>query len=190
MCFSFEVSIGTFLSSWGISLYLLKKRKLSKKNKQSIIFLMIFSSMQLADAILWYNNMKMNNINYYVSSIFIPLILSLQIIYNIYIRNDGKYVILNIIAPIICVLIFMKFNGYTTTSICKNKFSSPVWASNEIKLYEMVLFAIFVIYPNWIYLFIACFILFPFLYFFINSSYGSLWCFIANFLSLYYLITF
>ena len=61
MCFSYEVSIGTFLVSWGISLYLLNKG-LNKKQKQNIIFLMIFSSIQLADAILWYNGMKKNNV--------------------------------------------------------------------------------------------------------------------------------
>ena len=47
MCFSFEVSIGTFLFSWISSLYLLTK-KLKKKDQQTIIFVMIFSSMQLA----------------------------------------------------------------------------------------------------------------------------------------------
>ena len=57
MCFSFEVSIGTFLFSWGISLYLLNKG-LNKRQRQNVIFLMIFSTIQLADAILWYNKMK------------------------------------------------------------------------------------------------------------------------------------
>jgi len=57
MCFSFEVSIGTFIVSWVISLYLLNKG-LTKDKQQHIIFLMIFSSIQLADAILWYNKMK------------------------------------------------------------------------------------------------------------------------------------
>ena len=79
MCFSFEVSIGTFLVSWGISIYLLNKG-LNIKQKQNIIFLMIFSSIQLADAILWYNGMKKNNINYITTSFIIPLILSLQIL--------------------------------------------------------------------------------------------------------------
>lgn len=27
MCFSFEISIGTFITSWGISLYLLNNKK-------------------------------------------------------------------------------------------------------------------------------------------------------------------
>ena len=35
MCFSFRVSIGTFIVSWGISLYLLSK-KLTKKNKNKM----------------------------------------------------------------------------------------------------------------------------------------------------------
>ena len=51
MCFSFRVSIGTFIFSWASSIYLLNKG-LSEPKKQSVIFLMIFSSMQLSDAIL------------------------------------------------------------------------------------------------------------------------------------------
>ena len=86
MCFSFEISIGTFLVSWTISLYLLNKN-LTMKQKHNVIFLMIFSSIQLADAILWYIKMEKNIINYYVTSYIIPIILSLQIIYNIYVRN-------------------------------------------------------------------------------------------------------
>ena len=59
MCFSFEISIITFIISWSISLYLLNKG-LSNDKKQHIIFLMIFSSIQLTDAILWYNKMQLS----------------------------------------------------------------------------------------------------------------------------------
>ena len=74
MCFSFEISLGTFITSWSISLYLLTK-KLTTIQKQSVIFLMIFSSIQGLDAILWYNKMKKNTINYIITSFFIPFFL-------------------------------------------------------------------------------------------------------------------
>ena len=95
MCFSFEISITTFIISWGISLYLLNK-KLKLHQKQNIIFLMIFSSMQLADAILWYIKMKKNNINYIITSYLIPTLLSLQILYNVFIiqKNMVLYMIM------------------------------------------------------------------------------------------------
>ena len=91
MCFSFEVSIATFIISWSISLYLLRKN-LTKYQRQNIIFLMIFSSIQLADAILWYNKMKKNNINYLVTSYLIPFLLSLQLLYRVFIVNYSEYI--------------------------------------------------------------------------------------------------
>src|SRR6056300_119314 len=97
MCFSFEISIGTFITTWGISLYLLNKKNLNTKQIYDLYFLMIFSTMQLADAILWFIKMKKNTINYIVTSLFIPLILSAQILFNLYFRNKGKYIPLNIL---------------------------------------------------------------------------------------------
>ena len=52
MCFSFEVSLATGLFSWSIGLFLLTK-KLTKQACLNVS--LIFSSMQFADAILWYN---------------------------------------------------------------------------------------------------------------------------------------
>ena len=86
MCFSFEVSITTFLVSWGISIYLLQQ-DLTNEQYHNVIFLMIFSSMQLVDAILWATDMKKDWINYFVTSFLIPFILSLQIIFNIFFIN-------------------------------------------------------------------------------------------------------
>jgi len=57
MCFSFQVSLGTFITSWSIAIFLLNQ-KLSQHEYQDVILLMIFSSMQLVDAILWYNKNK------------------------------------------------------------------------------------------------------------------------------------
>ena len=96
MCFSFEVSLGTFITSWTISLYLLTK-KLSVKQKHNVIFLMILSSMQALDAILWYIKMKKNIINYVITSFFIPLFLCIQVYYNILVRNNFKDRILGFI---------------------------------------------------------------------------------------------
>ena len=93
MCFSFRVSIGTFIVSWGISLYLLSK-KLTKKQRQNVIFLMIFSSMQLADAVLWLIKMKKNTINFVITTFIIPFILFLQLFYNLYVINGIKSMLL------------------------------------------------------------------------------------------------
>jgi hypothetical protein len=186
MCFSFEISIGTFIFSWAICFYLLNK-KLEKYQRQNIISLLIFSSIQLADAILWYIGMKKNNINYIVTSFLIPFLLSLQLYYNVFIQNEIYFnlffKILTLLAPI---YIFYKFNGYSK-SLCNNKLLSPIWGSNEIKIWEFILFAILIIYPNWITLFITLTIILPVIYLFVGGSYGSLWCAITNICAIYYL---
>lgn len=183
MCFSFEISIGTFIISWSISLYLLNK-DLNKKQKQKVIFLMIFSSIQLADAILWFIKMKKNIINYIVTSFIIPTILSLQLLYNNFVINNN--LIFKILSIIACLYVFFKFNGYSK-SLCNNYLSSPIWGSNEVTFIEFIIFAILIIYPNWKRIIFIIFILYPLLKLLINGAIGSLWCAVANFGALYYL---
>ena len=115
MCFSFEVSIGTFIFSWSISLFLLSKN-LNNHQINNIIFLMIFSSIQLADAILWYINLKKNYINYFITSFVIPFILSLQIIYNLFIINKIKNPLVCLFVIFYIILIFTHLGFYTTKS--------------------------------------------------------------------------
>lgn len=191
MCFSFEISIGTFITTWGISLYLLNKKNLNTKQIYDLYFLMIFSTMQLADAILWFIKMKKNIINYIVTSLFIPLILSAQILFNLYYRNKGKYIPLNILGIFAIIYIFFKFNGYST-SVCDNYVSSPIWGSNEIKFWELLMFSLIIFYPCFDNLFIlsVLFIFFPLLYIFMDGAYGSLWCAIANIVAFKYLLTY
>lgn len=185
MCFNFKTSITTFFISWLISIYILLFKNLNIKQKHEIIFLMIYSSMQLVDAILWYNNMKHNNINYYTTSFIIPIILSLQIIYNIFIINKyNNYLIITIVISTI-IYMFKRFNGYSS-SLQNNILSSPIWASNEIKLWELFLFLFLSIYPSYIKIFNSL-LIFIFIKFFIGGAYGTLWCSIVNLSSFYYL---
>ena len=190
MCFSFEVSILTFIISWSISLYLLSKG-LSKDGKNDVIFLMIFSSMQLTDAILWYNKMKRNNVNYIVTSYLIPFILSLQILYKVFVTNHKEYMkviddkLLKILVVSLICYIFYRFNGYSK-SLCDNKLSSPVWGSNEIRAWELILFAFVLWYPNHP-MFFATLVLFALIKMIVGGAYGTLWCAIANLLAFYYL---
>ncbi len=185
MCFSFEVSIGAFIISWGISFYLLSKN-LNNSQKQSVIFVMLFSCVQIADAILWYIKMKKNNINYIVTSFLIPTLLSLQIFYNIFIQNQNNNLYITMVAIIISIYLFYRFNGYST-SLCNNNLSSPIWGSNEIKLWEFIVFAVLILYPNWNLVMGIGLILFPLIHIFAGGAYGSLWCAISIFTIFYYL---
>ena len=115
------MGIGLFLLS-----FLLSKNELF----HNVIFLLIFSSMQFADAILWYSEMKKNEINYYTTSIAIPSILVAQMVHNIYIRNkiNNRFVDLWIAYAVICI--YIRFNGYSVPSC--NSYSSPLWADFKI----------------------------------------------------------
>jgi hypothetical protein len=185
MCFSFEISIGTFIVSWLSALYLLTKN-LKEWQRQDVIFLMIFSTMQLADAILWWDGMRKNNLNYYISSLAIPAILSAQVLYNVLIRNKNEHTWLTALGIVACIYMFLKFRGYSK-SVCEGKFSSPIWASSELHYWEMVIFLILIIYPNWAGIGFTALVVFPLLYYLARGGYGSLWCAMANGLAIKYL---
>ena len=184
MCFSFEISLGTGIFSWSVGLYLLNNVKLTKKQYHDVIFLLIFSSMQFADAILWYINMEKNNINFFVTSFVIPFILAMQGIFNIYIRKEVNLnsILFNVFTIICVIYIFYRFHGYSRP-LCSNKLSSPVWGSNELKNWEIFLFAFYAFYPSSFN--ILAIITLTFL---IDGAFGSMWCAIGNLIAIKYLI--
>lgn len=189
MCFSFEISLLTFIFSWVVSVYLLNK-KINKKQKQNIIFLMIFSSMQLVDAILWFINMKKNNINFFISSYIIPSILLLQIVYNLLFINNIYNIYSYLIILISAIIFYTTYRGYTIHS--NNMFKSPLWGGKENTFIGMLIFFIIIFYgrigfygeklDNLIIGLVS--LLFSFYF---NGGYGSMWCYFANIASIYYL---
>lgn len=187
MCFSFEISLLTGLFSWSVGLYLLTKN-LTLKQKNNVIFLLILSSMQFADAILWYIKMKKNNINYFITSFIIPVILSLQVLFNVYYRNNNTNIFIHIATIIGILYLFIKFNGYSISS-CKNKLSSPIWGSDEISFLEIMIFSLFIFYPNYSNL-IGVALMILFIKIFFGVAYGSLWCALANIIAIKYLLTY
>ena len=187
MCFSLEISLATGIFSWSVCLYLLRK-DLTIKQYHYVIFLLIFSSMQFADAILWYQDMKQNDINYAVTSYLIPAILSLQILYVVFIIHKINNPIVSILCIYVILWLFKKLNGYSRGAC--NTLSSPIW-NHEFKLDELIIFTILIyggIYPP-VYIFIMTLTL---LYYFAKNSggYASFWCATANISGLYYLYRF
>ena len=185
MCFSFEVSLGTFVFSWSSALYLLKTKTLPAYAHHNIIKLLILSSMQLLDAILWWNKMKRNNINFFVTSYLIPITLAAQFIYNIYFKNNIDNLYLNIFTAISVIYLFLRFHGYSN-SVCDNYFSSPIWGGKELTYLELVTFLILSVFPNWN-LILFGMVTFPIMMHIFKGGYGSMWCAVANFWTVYYL---
>ena len=98
------------------------------------------------------------------------------------------YVINGIKSPLLIpfiIYVFYRFNGFSE-SLCNNKFSSPIWGSKELMLWEFILFSILIIYPNWWFISINL-LLFPAISIVAGGGYGSLWCAVANLLAFYYL---
>jgi len=189
MCFSFEVSVVTLVFSWTIGLYLLNNRILSKENTYHVYFLLLFSLMQIPDAILWKNNMKRNKTNYIVTSFFIPLLLSAQVLFNVFIRNKETNTIIILLILFYVVYLFVRFNGYSVESSCKNGVSSPIWGEIEINYVELVLFAFVVSYHNPRAFLFLVLIFFPLIRHLFSGGYGSLWCLLSNLIAVRLLVT-
>ena len=130
--------------------------------------------------------MKPNRINYLVTSYVIPIILSLQILFNNYIRHKNDNRLLDVLIIIYIIYLFLKFRGYSSSSSC-NKLSSPVWGQNEIKLWEMLVFLFLITYPKFDTVSIVNLSIILFVLHYFKGGYGSLWCAIACIISLKYL---
>jgi len=189
MCYSFEVSIGTFLFSWGSAFYLLSKN-LTVVEQQNIYFLMIFSTIQLLDAILWSVGMKKNSINYAVTSYLIPAVLCAQVIYNLLVINQlWNPLVLGVILATV-VSLFNLHRGYSKQSC--NMFSSPVWGNSYTKV-GMFIFAILISFGRIGFVgtklhFLLVLMLSLFASWLFSGGEGSLWCAFANIASIYYLV--
>ena len=187
MCFSFEISIASFIFSWGSSFYLMR-RHLTKYQFNSLVFLMIFSSMQLADALLWWDGMKKTQMNFVVTSYLIPFILSLQLLFVPVYLMQNKYPAYTAIVLIGCFFLFYRMRGYSK-SIDHVYLSSPEWANPAISFTEAILFAIAIFWQVPIFLFIA-FAIISTAKLLVGGAIGSLWCAVSTLISFYYLVTY
>ena len=186
MCYNLELSLGTGIGAYIVS-YILFQRNLTEKNKKIITMFMIFSTMQFADSLLWISNMKKNMLNYVTTSLIIPSLLILQIVYNIYVINEINHPFLNIFILIFAIHIFYNINGYSTP-LCSNNYSSPVWGNYKINMLEIVIFAALVSFPNWK-VFLMLLALAIMIKYYFKGAIGSWWCFINAFLGIFYYLT-
>ena len=193
MCFSFEVSITTFVVSWSIGLYLLNK-DLNESQRHNVIFLLIFSSIQFLDSILWAINLKKNKINFLITSYIIPFVLSLQIVYNLFVINRIRNPFVILFVFIYIIGSFIGFNGYSVKS--KNMFESPIWGGTEIAIINMLLFFAMITYGRIgfkgekLHTLIIGLVSFALPYILFDGGYGSIWCSLANILAFYYLYSY
>jgi hypothetical protein len=183
MCFSFEVSLGSFIFSWGTALYFLTK-KLSTEQYHSILFLLIFSTVQLADALLWWDNMQRNDLNYYVTSFLIPTLLTAQVMFLPVVVFKNKYPLYTLLAAALSSLLYIRLNGYSRP-IKHSYLSSPEWASPGLRVSEALIFAVAIFWTN-ISNFIYAVVIILTAKYLVGGAIGSLWCAVSTLASLYY----
>jgi hypothetical protein len=181
MCWNFEISLATGIFSWNAARLLLQK-----KQPQYVInnayFLILFSSMQFIDAIIWYIDVKKNNINYILTSLFIPIILILQLFVKLCIIDGVNNYYVYTFLFLTSIYLFYKFNGYTIKTNCNNG-CNLLWGGTEVYRPELLLFAILLFnnYTSVKYVILTCVL------FFFNPN-GSIWCSLACIKSLDMLI--
>ena len=184
MCFSFEISIGTGIFCWAAVIYMLRTYKLTEFQRNKVILLMIFSSMQFLDAILWYIKMAKTPLNYFVSSYLVPTLLVAQIAFNLVVVNKLSPLIYVPIVLFFAISSIIKFRGYSTASC--SRWGSPIWAGTEILPFFLILFYIGVCYPYDIYNLLPLLAV-PFI---TTGGYGSMWCAVACIQSIVLLLTY
>jgi len=182
------VSLGTGIFSWTIALFLLSKNPTNTQHNK-LIFLLLFSSIQFADAILWWNKMEKNSINYITTSVLIPLILSAQIVCNVYYMGGFNNRYLDIMVLGVIASIFYTLNGYSIPSC--NRFGSPKWGNYNIKPYEALLFLFLITVSSNINIYSVVSHTIPLILAYLYmSGLGSGWCAIANIFSIIYLYSY
>ena len=84
--------------------------------------------------IYWLNHKIETSINVIVTSFLIPIILSLEVIYSLFVINKIRNPIIIISIFLYITKIFTIFNGYSYKS--KNSFGSPIWGGKELTFME------------------------------------------------------
>lgn len=184
MCFSFEVSLSTGIVCWTIAILSLYYHTPSRRRETrlSAWFLLIFSAMQFFDAILWKIKFAETSLNYWVSSVAIPALLGLQLLFNAYTlhvsdqRRVSSSMVIGLYAAAVLMTLYIKLRleGYSIASC--NAFGSPVWTGHEITMPEMGLFILILLFPRWKVACLTILLVILLRYAFPGGGYGSLWC--------------
>jgi hypothetical protein len=195
MCFSKEVSLGTFIlgTLGSILVYSLN----TKNDKILAIFFFYVILMQLIEYILW-NNLTCNLTNKITTFTAIilnatqPIVLALLLLYNYNLPNKTNIIIYGVLYSIM-----MLFYNLQTKTLCtlKNKFDNLKWDWNYLNMY-IIVYTIYVLYLSYLllsiplalnklltFLFILSYVLSVYIYWGTNAI-GGMWCFSAAFFPL------
>jgi hypothetical protein len=193
MCFSKEVSLGTFII--GLIGSALVYRLNTKIDTIIAIFFFYIILMQLVEYVLW-NNLTCNltnKITTFIAMILnatLPIILALLLLYNYNLSNKSQ-----LIAFTVAFALMMLIYKFQTNTLCtlKNKFNHLEWKWNNLFMYWLV-YIIYIIYLsyvvlsipfNWnktlLFLLLSSYLLSIYIYWGTHNI-GAMWCFFGAFI--------
>jgi hypothetical protein len=204
MCWNADISINTFVFACFALVFIFfvntfTKYKLTEfKNPLVYLFFLLVTSMQLIEFFLW-KNLKNKSMNTLLSKIasFIVILQPLPLILMIPMLNI-RYCVLIIYSIFITgYLLYKKLYSpiHFYTYVEKNKHLSYGWAN--LKGYETIFMFIQPLFYVVSLLFINNFILSIFvilflclsmIFYFKNNTYGTMWCWMTNFILLYFIL--
>lgn len=206
MCFNLEISIITFSISLLVSYKLYKRR--FKNDLILLNLILCYNVVQLSEFIIWlsikYEQKKLNVLGTLILCIslnFHSLSIILGYYYDKYYKKEikgKKFKILSII-NIIYVLVYsistyqhyVYKNIYSFTSFPHKKYNNLIWDINDNNYKYTFLLCVITIFslmrPFKLTLFVAMYYIFLAIvvYSYSNVTFGSLWCWISSFLSVF-----
>jgi len=203
MCFSFEVSIITGLVSYVIAYYLWKRNL--KYDRWFSIIIFTYSTMQWLDAMLWYDkkhNSTASNLNKFISTYLIPFVIGAIFLSIIVGAKYKKYKIGKVefsvyIACAIGIFLVLSngFGLYGTNTTTINKKCHLDWGiKRKWSVLSFLFWIVLMILPlrfieTKAKVVVAIAVIIPLLLVYTTKySIGSLWCALANSLSLLVLL--
>ncbi|KAG5184921.1 hypothetical protein JKP88DRAFT_313437 [Tribonema minus] len=157
MCWSLEVSVLTGAAAWVTAGYIMKRNV--RWDRASALFLMAVSSMQFADAFLWWDGMAKgadgtcSTTNWVTSVIFIPLILRAQLAVR---QMEMRFKLFTTsVTILVCAILvgLMAFSGtwapaaawhYFTNRACSTaslvEHSSPLWGGINMPIFCFIIY--------------------------------------------------
>ena len=166
MCINKEVSLTTFLFSWSIGFFLIKRN--INLDRCYGLFLLTFSSMQFIDYLLWvlYENNNFNSkYNLIITKYVIPIILMCQVLVvyfgRILFQNNNKFnnkllpnlkndisknIYPKILIIYIIITLFQSFQSKNLTKIGKKKNLDWGGYTNKNTKFSKVIYFIFILF--------------------------------------------
>lgn len=195
MCRSVQTSLVTFLVSVGCMAAVVAMRP-TPEIKYLALFVLTFSSIQVADALIWYSiHNKKNTLNIVASKYIVPLILSLELIISYYgavyfLGWSNRLFEMSMWIVVIAMCIVWYYDCLADPITRPNSDGYLVWCNSGYRDIPRLIFLVFLMlpvviaFPNGVIKAVVIAIsLATWLWNYGNTAFGSRWCWSSNLVS-------